>query len=47
MRDLKTSQRQGRVRKKSSWFKRPGTFKAAAFVLNLISLVVRLIDHFK
>jgi len=47
MSDLKTSRRQGRVSKKRSWLKRPGTFKTAAFVLNLINLVVRVIDHFK
>jgi hypothetical protein len=47
MRDLKTSKRRGLVNKAKTWLRRPGTFKAASIVLNLINLVARVIDHFK
>jgi len=47
MRDLKTPKRRGVVNKAWSWLKRPATFKAASFVLNVISLIARAIDHFK
>lgn len=45
--DLKASKRRGLVNKARSWLRRPGTFKTASFVLNVINLVVRVIDHFK
>jgi len=47
MRDLKTSKRRGLAIKAKSWLKRPGTFKIASFILNVINLVARVIDHFK
>ena len=46
MNDLKTPKRRGVVRKVWSWLKRPATFKAASLVLNVISLIARVIDHF-
>jgi len=45
--DLKTSKRRGLVNKAKSWLRRPGTFKTASFVLNIVSLVVRVLDYFK
>lgn len=47
MRDLKTSKRRGLKSKARSWLKRPGTFKMASFILGVINLVARVIDHFK
>ncbi|MHB1099471.1 MAG: hypothetical protein ACYCZR_07945 [Burkholderiales bacterium] len=47
MRDLKTSKRRGLASKVWSWLRRPATFKAATFVLNVISLIARVIDHHK
>jgi hypothetical protein len=47
MRDLKTSKRRGPMSKAKSWLKRPGTFKMASFILNVINLAARVIDHFK
>ena len=46
MRDLKTSKRRGLASKAKSLLKRPGTFKMASFILNVINLVARVIDHF-
>ena len=45
--ELKASKRQGLGNKAKSWLRRPATFKAAALVLNVISLIVIVIDHFK
>jgi hypothetical protein len=47
MRDLRASKRRGLVSKAKSWLRHPGTFKTAAFVLNVLNLVLRVIDHFK
>ncbi|MBC3907724.1 hypothetical protein [Undibacterium umbellatum] len=47
MSDLKTSKRRGLVHRVKQLLKRPAIFKAAAFVLNLLSLIFRVIDHFK
>jgi hypothetical protein len=47
MSDLKTPKRRGLLNKVVAWLKRPGTFKVASFILNLINLVARVIDHFK
>lgn len=47
MSDLKTPKRRGLVNKAVTWLRRPGTFKVASFILNLINLVARVIDHFK
>lgn len=47
MSDFKTSKRKKLVNKVKSWLKRPGTFKMASFILNVINLVARVIDHFK
>ena len=47
MSELKASKRRWLVNKARSWLRRPVTFKAAVFVLNVISLIARVIDHFK
>lgn len=47
MRDLRTSERRGLVGKIKSWLRRRGTFRTAAFVLNVINLIARVIDMFK
>lgn len=47
MTDLKASQRRGLIRKVKLWLRRPATFKAGAFVLNIIDLIVRFINLFK
>jgi len=44
---LRTSKRRELVSKARALLRRPSTFKAASFVLNVINLVVRVIDHFK
>jgi hypothetical protein len=38
--------RQGLARKVKSWFKRPATLKVAAFILNVVSVVIKIYDHF-
>jgi hypothetical protein len=47
MSDQKASKRWGLVSKVKSWLRRPGTFKMASFILNLYSLIVRIIDFFE
>ena len=45
--DQKASKRWGLAIKVRSWLRRPGTFRIASFVLNLFSLIVRIIDFFE
>ena len=47
MTDLKASKRRELIRKVKLWLRRPATFKAGVFVLNIISLIVRFTDLFK
>lgn len=47
MSDLKASKRRGLANRAWSWLRHPATFKAAAFVLKAISLMLRAIDLFK
>lgn len=47
MSELKTSKRRGLIGKVKALLRHPVTFKMAAFVLNLITFILRVIDHFK
>lgn len=47
MSDLNASKRRGFMNKIWCTLKRPATFKIAAFVVNVINLVVRALDHFE
>jgi hypothetical protein len=47
MSESRASKRRGLMSKIWRLFKRPMTFKMASFMLNVINLVVRAIDHFK
>ena len=47
MSDLRASRRLGLVRKVKLWLRRSSTFKIAVFILNIFSLIVRIIDLIK